>query len=197
MTRAPQNLVQKYFQWFCSFPVSSSPGFNNNGDRTIELNKNNNHEYIFLNPAFGGENNRDIGTIERGKRLFIPTCSFVASEFEAPGASINRLYEYADVDYGNIEYSHVQIDGEPLQDLEQFRVRTEPFEVTFPDDALFGVPKGNCKAIADGRYMIWEPSTTAGKHTIHYEGKINLADNPKSLDRKDHYENVTYTFNIS
>jgi hypothetical protein len=199
LSRATAEIVQEYFKWFCSFPKSISPGFYNDGDRTIEANKSSlkSDEYIFLNPALAGASHRDIGTVERGKKMFIPSLSFIGSEFESPGADISQLYKFADVDHDSIEYRRIEIDGETLVgDLEsRFRVRTEPFEVEYPDDALFGVSKGISKAVADGVYIVWEPPV--GKHEIHYMGKINLADRKDSIDSTDHVENVTYTFKVS
>ena len=46
---------------------------------------------------------------------------------------MSQLYEFADVDDGNIEYRRIEIDGrqlvEDLKDL--FRVRHGPFKVGF------------------------------------------------------------------
>ena len=98
-------------------------------------------------------------------------------------------------DYNSIEYSRIELDGKPLDNLDQYRVRTEPFEVEYPEhDALFGVHGGISKAIADGVYILWQPHI--GKHEIHYEGKINLADKKDSIDHTDHVENVTYRFTV-
>lgn len=194
LSRAPQEIVQEYFKWFCSFPITASPACYNDGTKTIETNKDN--AYIFLNPSFAGTSYRDLGTIKAGRKMFIPSCSFIGSEFESPGADISKLYKYADVDYANIEYCQVKIDGEQLDKLGIYRVRTEPFEVHYPDnDALFGVHGGTSKAVADGIYLVYEPPI--GRHEVHYEAKINLLGNKDCLDPSaDHIENVTYVFTV-
>jgi hypothetical protein len=205
LSRAAPEIVQEYFKWFCSFPESNSPGFYSDGKRIIEANKSTlkRDEYIFLPPGINGPFYRKIGTIEHGKKIFIPSLSFIGSEFESPGADISQLYKFADVDHDSIESRRIEIDGKLLVgDLEsRFRVRTEPFEVEYPDGALFEVQKGISKAVADGVYIVWEPSV--GEHEIHFEGKINLADRKDCMDckqgkpAKDHVENVTYTFRVS
>lgn len=197
VTRAPPETVQQYFKWFCAFPKATSPGFHNDGARSIETNKDN--EYIFCNPSFAGPSRRDLGTIQyRKKKIFIPSCSFIGSEFESPGADVPRLYKFADVDHDNIEYRRIEIDGKPLEgDLDAlYRVRTEPFEVVYPDsDALFGVHGGVSKAIADGVYIVYHPDL--GDHEVHYEGKINLVGKKDALDSsEDHVEDVTYVFTV-
>jgi hypothetical protein len=184
LSRATPEIVQEYFKWFCSFPKSESPGLYNDGDRSIAANKSSlkSDEYIFLSPVIAGTSRRNLGTIQRGKKILIPSLSFIGSEFERPGSQVSQLYKFADVDHDNIEYRRIEIDGKPLVgDLEsRFKVRTEPFEVEYPDKAIFGVPKGVSKAVADGVYIVWEPPI--GEHEIHFEGKIEIPDNQDSLE---------------
>lgn len=205
LSRAAPDIVQEYFKWFCSFPESNSPG-SSDGKKIMEANKSRlkSDEYIFLPPGLGGPLHRNIGTIERGKKILVPSNCFIGSASESPGADISQLYKFADVDHDSIEYRHIVVDGEELLagDLEsRFRVRTEPFEVDYPDGALFEVNKGVSKAVADGVYIVWEPSV--GDHEIRVEGKINLAERKDCIEykkgkpAKDHVENVTYTFKVT
>ena len=198
LSRATPEIVQQYFKWFCSFPKSTSPGLYNDGDRTIEANKSSlkSDEYIFLSPVLSGTHRRNIGTVQHGKKILIPSLSFIGSDFERPGSQVPQLYKFADIDHDNIEYRRIEIDGKPLVgDLEsRFRVRTEPFEVEYPGNAIFGVPKGLSKAVADGVYIVWEPPI--GEHEIHYEGKIDLPEEEDSLESSDYVEDVSYTLRV-
>lgn len=198
LSRATPEIVQQYFKWFCSFPKSTSPGLYNDGDRTIEANKSSlkSDEYIFLSPVLSGTHRRNIGTVQRGKKILIPSLSFIGSDFERPGSQVPQLYKFADIDHDNIEYRRIEIAGKPLVgDLEsRFRVRTEPFEVEYPGNAIFGVPKGLSKAVADGVYIVWEPPI--GEHEIHYEGKIDLPEEEDSLESSDYVEDVSYTLRV-
>jgi hypothetical protein len=208
LSRAAPEIVEEYFKWFCSFPESISPGFHSDGNKIIEANKSTlkRDEYIFLPPGLAEPCNRKIGTVERGKKIFIPSLSFIGSEFESHSPDISQLYRFADVDHDSIDYGHIDIDGErlPERTLEsRFRVRTDPFDVEFPDGALFDLHKGISKAVADGVYIVWEPFV--GDHEIHFEGKIKLAGRKDTIEfanrgepaKEDHVENVTYTFKVS
>jgi hypothetical protein len=205
---ATPEIVKEYFKWFCSIPELESPGFHKDGKRIMQANKSTpkSDEYIFLPPGLPGPFDRDIGTIERGKKTFLASLSFIGSGSESHGADIFQLYKFADVDHDNIEYRKIVIDEKelPESDLEsRFRVRTYPFEVNFPEGALFNVHQGPSIAVADGVYIVWEPSV--GEHKVHFEGKIKLAGikdtieeaNQRKPAKEDHVENVTYTFKVS
>ena len=199
LSRATQEVVQDYFRWLCKFPKSTNPAIHNDGDRTIAANKSNprGDEYIFLTPVISGSFHRELGTIQHGKKLLIPSLSFIGCEAERPGSDVTELYKFADVDHDNIEYRCIEINGRPLVgDLEnRFRVRTDPFEVEFPEKAIFGARKGVSKAVADGIYIVWEPSI--GNHEILVEGKIDLPDEEEdSLDTSPFTEFYTYTFEV-
>lgn len=199
LDRADKKTVEDYWKWVCDLPKRANPAIHNDGDRTIAANKSNprGDEYIFLTPAISGAFHRELGTIQRGKKLLITSLSFIGCEAERPGSDVSQLYKFADVDHDNIEYRRIEIDGRPLVgDLEnRFRVRTDPFEVKFPEKAIFGARKGPSKAVADGIYIVWEPGV--GKHEIHVEGKIDLPDEEEdSLDTSPFTEFYTYTFGV-
>jgi hypothetical protein len=63
----------------------------------------------------------------------------------------------------------VEIDGEPVQNVTDFRCQTnEPFMVTMPEDNVFEIPAGTYgPSIADGYYLLLEP-LSPGRHTIHF-----------------------------
>ena len=195
---APTQLVQEYFQWFCSFPKSESPALYNDGDRSIAANKSSlkSNEYIFLSPVIAGTSRRNLGNVQRGKKILIPSLATIASEGERPGSTEAELRKFLDIDHDNIEYRRIEIDGKSLVgDLEnRFRVRTEPFEVEYPQNAIFGAREGKSKAIADGVYIVWEPPI--GEHMIHFEGKIGVPEEEDSLKTRDYVENVTYTLRV-
>ena len=59
-----------------------------------------------------------------------------------------------------------------MNNLTDYRTHTEPFETTWPDQALFGIEKGgNSTIVADGWYIITEP-LAKGNHTIHFKSSL-------------------------
>ncbi|MGE5087931.1 MAG: hypothetical protein ACM3QY_02305 [Candidatus Levyibacteriota bacterium] len=65
----------------------------------------------------------------------------------------------------------VEVDHQPIAGLyDKFRVRSTVFEVTMPDDNLFGIPAGTYSpAIDDGFYVMLKP-LAVGDHLIHIVG---------------------------
>ncbi|MGE0870299.1 MAG: hypothetical protein AB7P03_17165 [Kofleriaceae bacterium] len=71
-------------------------------------------------------------------------------------------------------------DGKPIANVDQYRVATELFGFTLPDnnvmEQLWGVenaPAGtyDAQAVADGRWLIFKP-LPKGEHTLYLHGVI-------------------------
>ena len=62
-------------------------------------------------------------------------------------------------------------------DLLKYRTQpTEPFQVIFPDNGIFGVTEGGpSQVVADGFYILTEP-LIAGNHTVHYRSSLSCPD---------------------
>jgi hypothetical protein len=63
------------------------------------------------------------------------------------------------------------IDGQHLQNLQRYRVQTDPFPIGFAENNEFGVPPGKGKAAADG-YWVLLPPLAPGPHTIQLAAKV-------------------------
>lgn len=60
------------------------------------------------------------------------------------------------------------LDGRELQGLEQYRVTSDVFNMTIPEDNAFQSPFGTFPAMADGFFVFLEP-LTPGKHTLELQ----------------------------
>jgi hypothetical protein len=191
---ASEEVVKKYWKWLCSLPKPVNPTIGNDGDKDVKANDPNN-EYLFLSFVLSGGSKR-ICTIPHGKKVVIPSLSCISSEAERPESSDDDLQRFADIDHDNIEYRRIEIDGKPLVgDLDKrFRIRTGPFDVQFPEKAIFNVRAGRSRAVADGVYVVWAPPK--GEHIIHFEGKIDVPEEEESLENRDYLEDVTYTLKV-
>ena len=65
----------------------------------------------------------------------------------------------------------VKVDGIEMKDLEQYRVQTDPFDLTIPKNNVFSAPPGQTKAVADGFYTFLKPFSP-GKHDIEFRAVL-------------------------
>ena len=79
--------------------------------------------------------------------------------------SVNSLY----LKRGDKEYSY--------QDLLKYRTQpTDPFEVLYADNGIFGIAKGGpSKVVVDGYYILTEP-LTKGTYPIHFKSSLLCPD---------------------
>ena len=63
-----------------------------------------------------------------------------------------------------------EIDGQPVEHLKHYRCQTpagEAYDMTLPDNNLWGIPAGTYgPAVDDGYYLMLAP-LSAGRHVIH------------------------------
>jgi hypothetical protein len=69
------------------------------------------------------------------------------------------------------------IDGVQLKDLTHYRVTSQPFDVYFPPNNVWGVPAGITRSAADA-YIIFMKPLSEGNHV--FEFKANSPVNPLS-----------------
>jgi hypothetical protein len=128
---------------------------------------------FYLSPNTGGKSER-VCTVPAGKGLLIPVMQVEWSDKEAPGASVEELHTSAKKDQDSVNSLYLKIGDKEYnyQDLTKYRTHTDDFEVTFPDNGIFGVMEGGVsRAVADGFYIITEP-LTRGNYTIHFTSSL-------------------------
>ena len=64
----------------------------------------------------------------------------------------------------------ISIDSKKISNLANYRVRSDPFEVNFPEHNVFGVEPGITRAVSDGYWIMLKP-LPPGKHTLHFGGE--------------------------
>jgi hypothetical protein len=67
-----------------------------------------------------------------------------------------------------------------LQNLEKFRIQSPLFNVTFPENNVFGGKPGFTPMLSDGWWILLEP-LPPGKHELRFSGTI--PDNPTTGTR--------------
>ncbi len=61
------------------------------------------------------------------------------------------------------------LDGVLVQNLDEYLVLSPAFDLTLPEDNIFGVPGGTGLAVSHGTWLMFAP-LTPGQHTIHVQG---------------------------
>ena len=168
--------AQNFWKWLLSVPASESPMDDTKGDKCTVGQTNTNSSVFYLGPG-EGKIERTC-TVPAGKGLLIPVMEVEESDKEIPGASVEDLTNAAKKDQ-DVNSLYLQIDDEEYKydDLLKYRTQpTEPFQVVFPDNGVFGVAEGGpSQVVADGFYILTEP-LTAGNHTVHYKSSLSCPD---------------------
>lgn len=164
-----------WWKWLHSIPRDTSPASDATGQffNTAQSNP----KVCFLAGTFGGCATRNC-TIEYGKALFFPIITSIFSFILDPHLKTEQdLIREVTGDIDSVERLDLTVDEKPFLNLNQLRVRSEPF-----DDTIDGV---KTKTVSDGYWAFLKPPKI-GKHTIHFMGK-----------NVDFFNEVTYHLVIS
>jgi hypothetical protein len=167
--------AQNFWKWLLSIPASESPMDDTKGDKCTVGQANTNSSVFYLGPG-EGKMERTC-TVPAGKGLVIPVMEVEQSDKEIPGASVEELTNAAKKDQDSVNSLYLKDEEYTYNDLLKYRIQpTEPFQVIFPDNGIFGVVDGGpSQVVADGWYIISEP-LTPGNHTVHFRSSLSCPD---------------------
>jgi hypothetical protein len=192
--------VQKFWKEICSRPKNTNPAWDNDGSKDSIFNGAINDNFFYLSFRRHGTSNR-MCNVPSGKSLFIPAASVVATGFERPKDTPEQLAALAVGDQNlNILSGgpYLFLDGVPVLNLNHYNVlSTKPFDVEFPEDAIFpgpGITGEPVKAVAAGRYVIAEPPSI-GLHHVSFGSTIQCPENVDCIEEYFH-EEVKYELNV-
>ena len=112
-----------------------------------------------------------------------------------PGGQVVRTDEDLKkcVVYRNDHATHeILIDGKKVENIDQYRVTTDFFNMTIPDGNMFGFPAGTYRALLDGTWLMLKP-LPPGNHTI--ETKI-VQIMPPGQEQDNLDINVIYNLHV-
>jgi hypothetical protein len=160
-----------WWKWANSIPSDINPLLDQTGENCDVQQSG---KVWFLAGSFGETVERDC-TIPEGKAIFFPiiyvACYQTADEFDE---EVERENCSSIIDLvSNLE---VTVDGNELEDLEQYRVQSPVFTLTVGENNLLGEPPGTTvRGIADGYWIMLAP-LPRGEHEIHFIGEIEEFD---------------------
>jgi hypothetical protein len=179
----------KWWQWALSVPTENNPLYDETGEDCTQA-QNQTSPVWFLAGTFGGSVERKC-TIPAGKAILFPVVNNV--NVRAASETDEELLAGAKNPVDSATTLEASIDGTPLQDLWSYRIQSPFFDVTIPNDNVFGASGGTYRAVADGYWVFLEP-LPPGQHEIRFHGVMG---NPTAASIVNLETAVTYHLTIS
>jgi hypothetical protein len=176
----------RWWRWILSIEKSKNPGLDSSGEK---FDPNQGHpNVIFLVGTFEGYAERYYDIPEK-KAILLPVINFITSFIEEPDLKTEQqLVSRAKEDIDSMVRKRLTIDGTGLTDIEKYRVRSRAFDLTFPEDNIFGFRPGITKAISDGYWIFLKP-LSHGRHTIYASGSCYSGKTTESITWHLHVNN--------
>jgi hypothetical protein len=184
--------IKNFWKWSLAIPAKDNPINDPTGVNCANGQANTNSPVFYLAFNNGGISQRTC-KVPAGKGLFIPVMQVEKSDKEAPGSSVQDLDISAKKDQDSVNSLYLKIGDKEYsyQDLLKYRTHTDAFDVTFPDNGIFGVMQGGAsKAVADGFYIITEP-LAKGTYPVHFKSSLLCTD--PGCSEPNFAQDITYT----
>jgi hypothetical protein len=173
-----------WWKWAISIPASTSPLRDQTGEFAA-VGQSESGPVWFLAGTQGGSAERTV-TVPADRALFFPIVNTnwinLPPLGDNPWSPEQDLFArgYIGDSIDTATDLLLEIDGKPIQDLEDYRIKTSPvmvFMVEVPADDIFGYvdmglsPGTQGPCVDDGYYVMLEP-LSRGSHTIHFRATV-------------------------
>jgi len=173
-----------WYRWMLSIPKNINPCLDLTG-RYCSVNQNNSKVW-FLAGTFGNAALvRRKCTVPLDKAIFLPVLvkedSFKEDiDLKTRAELMNRSKDATDL----VLNMKATIDGEVVENIENYRVQSKVFKVRFPTNNVYDVTPGVTESVCDGFWLFLKP-LGAGRHVIYFKGETFLAETyTKNIMRK-------------
>jgi len=166
----------KWWEWFMEFPVQDKqgnplphPSFD---DPNFNVRDRQQGDVWFL----GETSPIMVRTcdIPLDKSLFVALHTAESSNLEGLGNTEAEQRANSEWTANHIVGSFFEIDGQPVADIESYRVTSPQFKFDAPTPWVFGATGGKGTSVGDGYYVLLKP-LSKGQHTIHYGGTFHFS----------------------
>lgn len=155
---------EKWWQWQSSIPVPNSPLRDADGKNCG--NGQNDPNVWFMTGIDSGTVIRSC-TIPSSKAILIQPVGNECSYAENPGSTTEQSLRKCAITGDQPTSMSVTIDGRPIQNLQHYTVQTPLFDLSLPENNIYGAPAGPTKSVGHA-YMIFLQPLKPGKHEIHF-----------------------------
>ena len=143
----------RWWQWILSVAKTENPIVDGNGKNCAN---NQTGPVWFLAGTFKGPAERSC-TIPADKAILSPVINFEASVAEGDGTTDEELSARAKFEMDQITNMRAMISGINVNELNQYRIQSPPFNVTLPADNVLGLPAQTTKMISEGYWLFLKP----------------------------------------
>ncbi|MDP9287455.1 MAG: hypothetical protein M3P08_04575 [Thermoproteota archaeon] len=157
--------IDKWWQWLVSIPQSSNPANDATG-KNCGLGQNG--RVWFLAGTNGGSAERTC-VIPAGKAILFPVINSECDFISMPNIKTDTGLVACATATDTVSNMQTTVDGLNLQQLEKYRVTSQPFTVTFASNNVFGYKPGTTSMASDGFWVFLQP-LVIGKHEVHFSG---------------------------
>jgi hypothetical protein len=161
----------EWWKWLLSIPKPDNPALDSK-NKTVGISRYN-EDVLFVAGTTGGSIEREL-SIPAGKAILLGVINFTTSYSEEPHLKNDlELIARAKSDIDDIVNKDALIDGEKINNLDDYRISSSPFDLVLPEKSLYGAPSGSTRGISDGYWLFLKP-LTPGKHEIITAGSCSL-----------------------
>lgn len=157
-----EDWLVKWTQWFIQIPLETNPREHYTPERCAI---NQSGPVWFLTDILKGKEERTC-TIPSGNAILLPTLSGTCwtDKTDPIPMTDEEITKCATAgnEYGKIS---VVLDGKTIQHMENYRAQSPFFNITVPENNVFGNMPGVWKAKTDGFFLFLEP-LSPGNHTL-------------------------------
>ncbi|HEX5222785.1 MAG TPA: hypothetical protein VFZ59_24730 [Verrucomicrobiae bacterium] len=177
-----------WWQWLFSLAVDGHPGLDS---PDFDVTDGQSGKVWFLTGPFGTVE-RHI-TIPSGTSLYVALVNVEASSLEEPPFHGDTAEEQLAIASGFADFItdlSFTIDGQEVENIEDFRVTSPQFSFSAPTPWIFGDTGGDGTAVGVGYFVMLSP-LSVGEHTIHYTGAFKFSEAPED------YIGVDMTYHVT
>ncbi|HJT85750.1 MAG TPA: hypothetical protein VJ697_14805 [Nitrososphaeraceae archaeon] len=157
----------EWWKWLLSSPSDSNPSTDRTG-QYCNMNQNNSNVW-FLAGTSGGYEERKC-SIPEGMAILASPIEVICTFAEYPELKTHEdLRNCAKSDQDAVKDVKLTIDSKPIRDLQKYRVQSSLFNITLPENNIFGVSPQITEAISDGTFIMLK-DLPVGRHTIYASG---------------------------
>jgi hypothetical protein len=175
-----ENWTARWWQWVHNVPPDQNVNFDSTGEFCHVGQEG---PVWFLGPSFGEQYERSC-TIPSDKAILFPVNTGECDYISSPDAKTPEDLSDCASEGNKGGIMRASVDGISLKNLEAYRVTSPLFNITIPENNVFGSPAGTSGAIADGFWVFLEP-LSSGQHEVSFA--VNVLDDPATPTTDESY----------
>ena len=168
----------RWWQWAYSIPKDTNPAYDDTG---IHCAEGQNGPVWFLTGTYRHSVDRYC-TIPAGKAILFTILNSECSFAEFPNLKTEEeLRQCAKQMQDSVIHLEASVNGYSLSGLEKYRIQSQLFDFTIPENNILGLPAQTTQAVSDGNWVFLKP-LPIGNHTIYFKGGLQKINDTSGND---------------